>query len=86
VVATRAGGIPDKVEDGVSGSLVPPGDVAALAEAMAALVADPSRARAMGERGKERVRERFAWPALVRRTIAFYEELIAAARTASRRA
>jgi glycogen synthase len=86
VVATRAGGIPDKVEDGVSGSLVPPGDVAALAEAMAALVADPSRARAMGERGRERVRERFAWPALVRRTIAFYEELIAAARTASRRA
>jgi glycosyltransferase involved in cell wall biosynthesis len=86
VVATRAGGIPDKVVDGETGRLVPPGDVAALAEALAGLLAAPERARAMGERGRERVRERFAWPALAERTVALYEELIAAARAREPRA
>jgi glycosyltransferase involved in cell wall biosynthesis len=86
VVATRAGGIPDKVVDGETGRLVPPGDVAALAEALAGLLAAPESARAMGERGRERVRERFAWPALAERTVALYEELIAAARAREPRA
>jgi glycosyltransferase involved in cell wall biosynthesis len=40
----------------------------------------------MGERGRERVRERFAWPALAERTVALYEELIAAARAREPRA
>jgi glycosyltransferase involved in cell wall biosynthesis len=84
VVATRAGGIPDKIADGVSGRLVPPGDVDALAEALATLVRDPQGARAMGESGRARVRERFAWPALVERTIALYEELIASSRAGGR--
>jgi glycosyltransferase involved in cell wall biosynthesis len=38
----------------------------------------------MGEQGRARVRERFAWPALIERTIALYEELIAAERAGGR--
>ena len=42
-VATRVGGIPEVVEDGISGLLVPPGDAAGLARAVEALIADPTR-------------------------------------------
>jgi glycosyltransferase involved in cell wall biosynthesis len=74
VLATRAGGIPDKVEDGLTGRLVAPGDVAALAAAIAAVAHDRSRAE-MGRRGRERVLESFAWPAIAERTIALYRDL-----------
>jgi glycogen synthase len=79
VVAARAGGIPDKVVDGETGFLVEPGDVGGLAEKLAQVVAAPDRARAMGARGRQRALECFAWSVLVGRTIALYEELIAAA-------
>jgi glycosyltransferase involved in cell wall biosynthesis len=55
VVATRVAGVPELVEDGVSGLLVSPGDASALAEALAALIADPARRRRMGEAGRARV-------------------------------
>jgi glycosyltransferase involved in cell wall biosynthesis len=56
VVATRVGGIPEVVEDGVTGLLVPPRDSGALAGAILSLAEDVARRRAMGERAKERVR------------------------------
>ncbi len=55
VVATRVGGVPDLVEDGESGLLVPPDDPKALAEAILSLLGSPERRRAMGERGRARV-------------------------------
>jgi colanic acid/amylovoran biosynthesis glycosyltransferase len=55
VVATRAGGVPELVDDGVSGVLVPPGDPAALADTIRALAADPVRCAALGRAGRERV-------------------------------
>ena len=55
VVATAVGGIPELVEDGVDGALVPPGAPAVLARRVAALLADSAGARAMGERARERV-------------------------------
>lgn len=61
VVATDCGGVADAVEDGVSGCLVPPEDDEALVEAICGLLADPARARKLGESGRRRVYERFTW-------------------------
>ena len=80
VVATRAGGIPDKVLDGRTGRLVEPGDVQALAAAVRALAGAPDKRARLGAAGREHVRQRFAWPALVDRTIALYDELLCGAR------
>jgi glycosyltransferase involved in cell wall biosynthesis len=59
VVATRVGGLPEVVDDGVTGLLVPPGDPAALAAALERLLADPGLARGLGEAGRRRAAERF---------------------------
>ena len=84
VVATRAGGIPDKVVDGETGRLVAPGDAEALATALRPLAADRGLRESMGRRGSERVRARFSWSVLIERTLRVYEELLAGA-AASRR-
>ncbi len=55
VIASRVAGIPELVEDGVSGLLVPPGDAGALAAAIATLADDPARRKRMGEAGRARV-------------------------------
>jgi glycosyltransferase involved in cell wall biosynthesis len=60
VVATRAGGISDAVEDGTTGLLVEPRDDAALAEAMVRLWQDPELAGTMGDAAGRLVRERFS--------------------------
>jgi len=59
VVATRIAGIPELVEDGISGRLVPPGNQAALTEAIATLLADPEAAAAMGRAGRAKVEAGF---------------------------
>jgi len=58
-VATKVSGIPELVEDGRTGVLVAPESPEALAAALQALIADPARRRALGEAGRQRVRERF---------------------------
>ncbi|HZK67405.1 MAG TPA: glycosyltransferase family 4 protein, partial [Chloroflexota bacterium] len=60
VVATRVSAVPEVVADGVTGLLVPPADPPAMAEAMAALLSDPERARSMGEAGLVRLRDNFS--------------------------
>jgi glycosyltransferase involved in cell wall biosynthesis len=55
VVATRVGGVPDLVEDGVSGRLVASGDAEGVAAAIQDLLEDPERGRAMGMAGRKRV-------------------------------
>ena len=59
VVASRLSGIPELVDDGRSGLLVPPGDVDALAAAIAEVLVDPGRRRRMGAAGRARVVEEF---------------------------
>jgi glycosyltransferase involved in cell wall biosynthesis len=59
VVATRWRGIPEVVEDGVTGLLVPVRDNVALAEALDRLIVDPGLREAMGSRGRDRFLERF---------------------------
>lgn len=58
-VSTRLSGIPEIVEDGATGLLVPPADAAALAAALEALIRDPRRAQCMGRAARSRAEERF---------------------------
>jgi glycosyltransferase involved in cell wall biosynthesis len=78
VVATRAGGVPEVVEHGASGLLVPPRAPAALAAAILALLDDPARARAMGARGRAVVTARFTAAQTAAAIDALYAELGAA--------
>jgi len=64
VVASRAGGVAEVVRDGETGLLVPPGDPAALAAALARLAADPEEAARMGRTGAERLADEPAAEAL----------------------
>ena len=90
VVATRTGGIPEVVDDGVTGLLVPfepaadgsraPVDPAAFARAIASrvneLLADPARAAAMGRAGRERALAEFSWAAIAECTVGLYGGLV----------
>jgi len=78
VVASRVGGIPEVVVDGETGWLVPPGDEAALAQALRDALGDPARARRMGEAGRRRVEAHFSWDRIADRTLAVYRDAIAA--------
>jgi starch synthase len=79
VVASAVGGIPEVVADGETGILVPydAADTAAfergLADAVIRLVADPTVARVMGERGRDRAVREFGWDAIARRTVDIYD-------------
>jgi len=79
VVASRVGGIPEVVVDGETGLLVdldpadPEDFERRLAAAVDALVADPARARRMGEVGRRRAVDEFAWDAVAERTVAVYD-------------
>ena len=59
IVATRVGGVPEVVDDGVTGFLVPPRDPQALADKLLLLANNPELRRQMGERGRERVKRLF---------------------------
>ena len=72
IVATHAGGIPEVVEDGENGVLVPPRDHAAMAHAIVRLLRDEGMRRRMGEAGFERVRSRFTVERMVAETAAVY--------------
>jgi glycosyltransferase involved in cell wall biosynthesis len=76
LVATDVGGIPDIVDDGVTGLLVPPGDAGTLAAAVKALLEDPAGAEAMGRAARERWEEHFSLAPFYLRTQAVYEEAI----------
>jgi len=75
VVATSAGGLPEVVEDGVTGILVPPGDVRALAEAIVRVLDDPYLRQRMGKAGRSRVLSRFAVDRVVHETLAVYRQV-----------
>jgi glycosyltransferase involved in cell wall biosynthesis len=78
VVATRTGGVADLVVDGEDGLLAPPGDAAAFADRLAALAADPVRARAMGARARARLAGRYTPENHRRKLFAVYAELLPA--------
>lgn len=76
LVASRVGGVPEVVEDGVTGTLVPPADPAALAEAVCAYLADPDLAARHGEAGRRRAVELFTQDRMAERLEAVYAEVL----------
>jgi L-malate glycosyltransferase len=74
-VATRVGGIPEVIEDHVTGRLVPFGDAAALARAVEGLINDPPRRLALGRAGQHRASERFSAEVIVPRYEALYRRI-----------
>ena len=78
VVATRVGGVPDVVRDGIDGYLVEPGDVDAMAARLADLAADPPLRHRMGEAGRASVHERYSVDRLLDDVDRLYRELLAA--------
>lgn len=73
-IASRVGGIPDIIEDGVSGVLVPPADPESLANAIEQLARDPAYAARLAVAGRERLRTRFSWDAIIARWEAVYRQ------------
>jgi len=75
VIASRIGGLPEVIEDGYTGFLVPPGDVAALHDRLDQLVRDPGLAHRLGANARAAVLERFTWAKVAERCLAAYEDL-----------
>ena len=82
VVASRVGGLPEVVQDGRSGLLVPPGDEAALAAAIARLLERPDERVRFGAEGRRRVESRFRAAPMARRIETLYEEALCERRAA----
>lgn len=78
-VATRVGGNPEAVADGVTGSIVPPRDPAALGAALGRLLDDRALAETMGAAGRERFAARFTAERMVRETESLYRDALARA-------
>lgn len=90
VVATATGGIPEVVDHGVTGTLVPIDQVqdgtgtptdphryaADLAAALTAMVSDPEAAKAMGKAGRQRAADHFSWDAIAERTLEVYAHVL----------
>ena len=76
VVASAAGGLPDKVRPGENGWLVAPGDPSALAAAISGALADPARLAHYGLAGRAIVEREFSWTAAGDATVALYRELL----------
>jgi glycogen(starch) synthase len=76
VIASAAGGIPDKVHPGENGWLVAPGDASALAAAISGAVSDPARLAHYGLAGRAIVERQFSWTAAGDATVALYRELL----------
>jgi glycosyltransferase involved in cell wall biosynthesis len=76
VVATAAGGLPELIEDGCTGYVVPPADVTALAGRLRDLLLDADRRRAMGAAGRARVRQQFSAGRMAADVTAIYDELV----------
>jgi len=75
VVGTRVGGIPEVIDDGVTGTLVPPSDPAALAAALEPYVASPELARRHGNAGRDRVQRKYSMSAMVAAYQGLYDTL-----------
>ena len=76
-VVTNAGGLPDKVKNGINGWVVAAGDASALAAAISGALEDPQRLAQMGNAGRGVVEAEFSWTSAVDKTLSLYAELLA---------
>ena len=76
VVASRVGGIPEAVDDGKTGILVPPQDAPALAKALAFMLDNPEKTEEMGREGRKRAEELFNEEKMIEKICSLYEELL----------
>jgi glycosyltransferase involved in cell wall biosynthesis len=72
LLGTRTGGIPELIDDGITGRLVPPGDDAALADAWGSLITSPAARQRLGAAARARVEANFSWLSVAERTVAVY--------------
>jgi glycosyltransferase involved in cell wall biosynthesis len=79
-IAFDRGALGEIIQDGVSGKLVPPSDIAALSGAIAALINDSSAAHKLGVAGRLRVTEQFSADRMVDQTLRIYQEILSAKR------
>jgi glycosyltransferase involved in cell wall biosynthesis/O-antigen/teichoic acid export membrane protein len=77
VICTAVGSLPELVEDGVNGFVVPPNQPAALRRRIDELLADPRRAQGMGEQARQTIVKTFTWDSVVDRCLAAYQEALA---------
>lgn len=78
VIASRAGALPELIEDGVSGILIPPADPAALAEAVGRLFKDAPLRKSLGEAARRRAVENFSYDVVLPQHETFYRNIILA--------
>jgi sugar transferase (PEP-CTERM/EpsH1 system associated) len=76
VIATRVGGNPELVDEGVTGALVPPADPAALADAVEAYVQDEAYMHQQGAAGHHKASRAFTWERCVEEYLGVYDELL----------
>ncbi len=76
VIGARAGGIPEVVDDGENGLLVPFGDVANLAAAVRRLLAHPAEATRLGANGRKKLKERYSWDRIYPQITRVYERVL----------
>ena len=77
VIGGAHGGTPEVIEDGISGLLVPHGDLDALQRAIESLLSDPGRAAKMGERGRARVQQEYRFGAFAERLRRLLDDVLA---------
>ena len=75
IVASNVGGIPEVIEDGKDGLLVPPGDTEALIDKIIYALNNPDKMRSMAEIAKEKVKKDFSIDKMIKALEAYYEKL-----------
>ena len=76
IIATRVGALPELIEDGVTGTLVPPGNIPALYRAILAMLENPARSRALADAGREMVRQRYSWDQTAQKMTEIYQNVL----------
>ncbi|MCZ6635592.1 MAG: glycosyltransferase family 4 protein, partial [bacterium] len=77
VIVTAVGALPETVEEGLNGHIIPPGSIDALATALEASLSAPSDTlRQMGQRSLELARTRYGWPEIAQSTLQVYRQVV----------